>query len=327
MAKRSKPRCGSLQFWPRRRSKRAYPRLRTWPDGTGLLGFAGYKVGMTQVQLKDSRANSITKGQQLVWPVTILECPPLRLYAVRGYQRDAYGKHAACDVLLVSPDKFLSRKVSAPAQKKEAVGTLDAFAKDLSSYSDIRVLVSTQPHKTGIGKKTPELFEMALGGSVSEQFAFVQAHLTKEIRVSDVLSSGKVVDVHAVTTGKGFQGSVKRFGVSLKAHKSEKKRRATGNLGSWHPARVLFSVGLPGGLGYFSRTEYNKEIVKISDNASEVALAGGFDHYGVVRSDYVLVKGSIPGPVKRLIRLSLPRRPKNAGGVQVASLLLRGTRA
>jgi large subunit ribosomal protein L3 len=58
-----------------------------------------------------------------------------------------------------------------------------------------------------------------------------------------------------------------------------------------------------GQLGYQQRTEFNKRVLKIGDNAAEVTPAGGFLHYGLLKSPYVLIKGSIPGPVKRLIRI------------------------
>ena len=38
---------------------------------------------------------------------------------------------------------------------------------------------------------------------------------------------------------------------------------------------------------------------------------GGFVKYGVVKNDYVLVKGSLPGPSKRLVILRQPIRPNN----------------
>jgi large subunit ribosomal protein L3 len=58
-----------------------------------------------------------------------------------------------------------------------------------------------------------------------------------------------------------------------------------------------------GQLGFQQRTEFNKRILRISEDASEITPSGGFLHYGILRSPYVLVKGSIPGPVKRLIRI------------------------
>ena len=45
MPKAHKPRSGSMQFWPRKRAKKAYAKIRSWAkvDGIKLLGFAGYK--------------------------------------------------------------------------------------------------------------------------------------------------------------------------------------------------------------------------------------------------------------------------------------------
>ena len=44
MAKKRNPRSGSLQFWPRKRAKRGYARVRAKHARPGLNGFAGYKV-------------------------------------------------------------------------------------------------------------------------------------------------------------------------------------------------------------------------------------------------------------------------------------------
>jgi large subunit ribosomal protein L3 len=41
----------------------------------------------------------------------------------------------------------------------------------------------------------------------------------------------------------------------------------------------------------------------MGENGSEITPAGGFLHYGVLNSPYVLIKGSIPGPTKRLVRI------------------------
>ena len=42
-----------------------------------------------------------------------------------------------------------------------------------------------------------------------------------------------------------------------------------------------------------------------------ITPAGGFLHYGEVKSDYILVKGSVPGPSKRLIRFRDATRGSN----------------
>jgi len=62
--KKRNPRHGSMQFWPRVKAKRAYARIRRWNDSTkGVLGFAGYKVGMTHLMITDNKATSKTKGE------------------------------------------------------------------------------------------------------------------------------------------------------------------------------------------------------------------------------------------------------------------------
>lgn len=67
-----------------------------------------------------------------------------------------------------------------------------------------------------------------------------------------------------------------------------------------------------GQTGYHQRTEFNKRILKIGSDGEEVTPEGGFINYGLVRGDYVLIKGSVPGPSKRLIRLRDPIRAKKA---------------
>ena len=75
------PRSGSMQFWPRVRAKRSYARLRTatHQKDSKFATFPGYKVGMTHVMLTDNRKNSPTKGSELSWPVTVIECPPVKI--------------------------------------------------------------------------------------------------------------------------------------------------------------------------------------------------------------------------------------------------------
>ena len=62
-------------------------------------------------------------------------------------------------------------------------------------------------------------------------------------------------------------------------------------------------------MGYHQRTEFNKRILKIGENGEEVTPKGGFLRYGPVKGMYLMLKGSVPGPAKRLIRLRYPARP------------------
>ena len=74
MANVRRPRKGSLQFWPKRKAKRQYAKIKSWSKdkNVSLLGFAGYKAGMTHVTVKDTRPGSHTKGDEVMWPVTVL---------------------------------------------------------------------------------------------------------------------------------------------------------------------------------------------------------------------------------------------------------------
>ncbi|MBI2548936.1 50S ribosomal protein L3 [Candidatus Woesearchaeota archaeon] len=303
MSKRNAPRRGSLQFWPRVRAKRAYPRVGTWATipTAKLLGFAGYKVGMTHLLIVDNKSTSKTKGQEIFCPVTVLECPPLKIAALRFYKKTLSGSVVVAEVPVVV-DAELGRKIT--VSKKDLSQKLGDVEKTLQQYDDLKILMYTQPKLTGFGKKKPELFEVGIGGSLQEKFAYSKGFLGKEIPVTAAFQEGQFIDVHAVTRGKGFQGPRRRFGVMLRSHKSEKSRRNPGNVGPWTPKKASWRVAHAGKMGYHNRVDYNKWIIKIGDQAKDIVPKGGFLRYGNVKSTYVLVKGSIAGPSKRLIRLT-----------------------
>jgi large subunit ribosomal protein L3 len=93
MAKGHKPRAGSRAFWPKKRAGRIYSRPRAHPEvKEGVpLDFAGYKAGMTQVSFMDNRKDSVTGGQEIVKPITVLDCPPLVVCGIRAYKKTPYG--------------------------------------------------------------------------------------------------------------------------------------------------------------------------------------------------------------------------------------------
>jgi len=298
------PRMGSMQFWPRKRASRIHARIRTWNaiKDAKPLAFAGYKAGMTHIIATDNKATSATKGDSIVLPVTVIECPPLRVTGIMCYQRRENRLLLATEIWADKPDKSLSRVL--PLPKKPKI-TLDQIKPD--QYAEFRLLVHTQPHLINL-KKTPELFEVGVGGAAEQQFEYAKNNLGKDIKITDVFNQGQQVDSHAVTTGKGLQGPVKRFGVSIRSHKSEKTKRGPGALGPWHGS-FNWPVAHAGQMGFHQRTEYNKWIVQIGEDPSKINPAGGFMHYGVVSAPYLLVKGSLAGPQARLIKLTTPLRP------------------
>jgi len=295
MAAPKSPRKGSLQFWPRKRASKFLPSV-NWNvlnSGKNLKGFICYKAGMASAYVKDESPNSMTKGKKIIIPITILECPSMRILSVRFYKD---GK-VANEILAENLDKELRKRIKLPKTKGKKM-------ESIKDYDDIRVICYSQPKKTGI-KKTPDLSEIGLSGDVEEKKKFAEEFLGKEISISNVFENGQLADLRGLTKGKGLVGPVRRFGITLKSHKSEKGRRKPGSLGPWHPARVTFRAPMAGQLGMFSRVIYNNKILEIGkaeDNLKNIK------NYGSLKNDYILVAGSVQGPAKRQLLITAPLR-------------------
>ena len=316
MPKKVNPRRGSLQFWPRKRAKKETARVRSWANlnEAKILGFAGYKVGMTHIIYTDNVKNSMTKGQDVSTPVTVIECPPMKVYSIRFYKNTIEGVNLVSEVVSQKNDKELSRKINLPKKVNKKI-------EDIKDYDFIHLVAYTQPKLTSLSKKKPELLELAIGGNKDDQLNLAKEKLGKEILLNEVLKEGQIIDVHAVTTGKGYQGPVKRFGVKIRFRKSEKTKRGPGSLGGWKGhGHFMWRNPNAGKVGYHLRVDYNKWLLKISDKPEEINPKGGFINYGFAKNTYVLVKGSIPGPKKRLMTLTYATRPKNGAFVEAPSI-------
>jgi len=303
-----------MAYSPRKRAKRQTPRLDAWPEineGPKVQGFAGYKAGMTHAFITDFRPYSNTAGQEVRVPVTVLEVPPMKIAAVRIYENTRYGLRTAGEVWANQFDATLARLLPLPkkVEAKQAWEKLNGV-----DIEDIRVLAYTQPKLVkGVPKKKPELMELRIGGGTMDQrMDYAKGILGKEIQVTDFTKDGAMIDVAAVTKGKGFQGAIKRWGLKLLSHKNSKHRRMVGNLGPKRPGYVRPTVPQAGQMGYHQRTEMNKRVIKVGEKGEEVTPKGGFLHYGQVVNGYLLLHGSVPGPTKRLVRL---RDPVRRGGI------------
>jgi large subunit ribosomal protein L3 len=263
---------------------------------------------MTHAFVVDFNKNSLTGGQEIQVPVTVLEVPPMKVAAVRVYENTRYGLRTAGEVWANGLDQSLARRLPIPKNQDLEKAWEELSKKDID---DVRVLTYTQPKMvTGVPKKVADLMETRVGGgTVAQRLEYAKGLLGKEITVAEFAKDGAIIDVSAVTKGKGFQGAVKRWGVKLLSHKNSKHRRMIGTLAPKRPGYVRPQVPQAGQVGYHQRTEFNKRILKIGEKGEEVNPKGGFVHYGNVRNNYVLIHGSVPGPTKRLIRLRDPVRP------------------
>lgn len=304
MPKEHRPRHGSMGFSPRKRSESPIPHFSSWPETDGaprVQGFAGYKAGMTHATIVDYRPTSTTSGQEVQVPVTVVEVPPMRVAGVRLYQQTHEGLKTVGEVWATHLDKELGRVFPIPKDYNadEAWTKVDAVQVD-----DVRLLTYTQPILvTGVPKKKPELMENRVGGgAIADRLAYAKERLGKDLPVTEFCREGSMVDVAAITKGKGWQGHHTRWGTRLLSHKNSKHRRNIGTLGNFQPGFVRPTVPQSGQFGYHQRTEYNKRILKIGEKGDEITPDGGFLNYGNIRTSYVILHGSIPGPAKRLIR-------------------------
>lgn len=317
--KKSAPKRGSLAYLPRGRVARETGRIRYWPPvskGPKLLGFMGYKAGMTHLFYVEDHPRSPNFGKEVNQPGTVIETPPILICGVRAYIRTDYGLKTFTEAWMKDPPKDLERVFTLPDNFAPENG-LKKIEENLDSIVEFRLLTITQPRLTSVPKKKPELMEIKVdGASIKELFEYARGLLGKTVGVTEVFKEGQFVDAIAVTKGKGFQGPVKRWGVRILSRKSRKIKRGVACIGPWRPPRVLYTVPRAGQMGYHKRTEYNKRILKIGVDGKEVTPSGGFVRYGVVKSTFLLLKGSVPGPRKRLVRLRVPARPSTTVSVE-----------
>ena len=310
-----RPLHGSRAFYPRVRARKAYPRVKSWGTLAEAkpLGFAGFKAGMTHAQVVDTNTNSKTKGQVVVRAVTVLDCPPISVFGFNIYSKTPYGLKTTATILSEKLDKNLERKYGAKKIKPS-----EEKLKNVNKVSAVRLLVHTKP---GF-KKTPEVFELGVGGTPEKQLEYAKRIIGKELKASEILKAGDYVDVFANSKGKGFQGPVKRFGVRILGRKFQQMHRHTGSLGTTEPGKIRSTVPAAGQMGWQSRMEFNKKILQIGDG-KKVAVAGGFLRYGNISGEAVVIDGSVVGTSKRLVRLRLSiRAPQTRYPVDLKSLSL-----
>ena len=304
------PRRGSLGYGPRKRAASQVPRIRSRVavavDGTKLLGFCGYKAGATHVAMIDDFPHSLTYNEEITTSVTIIDTPPLKVCGVRAYGRDGGKLVILKEVWHNKPDADLSRVLTVP---KEFKGKMDDLKTELDKTKELRLIVYTQPRLASVPKKKPDIMEYSISGNIEEAYEYAKGVLGKEIKVQDIFSDGVYVDALSITKGKGFMDPLSKWGVKHLDRKNRKGQRTAGNLGPWHPAAMMWTVPTSGQMGYHQRTENNLRVLKIGTKEDEITPKGGFLGYGVVRGDYVMVKGSVPGPRNRLVRLRPSVRP------------------
>lgn len=346
------PRHGHLGFLPRKRSRQIRGRCRSFPKDDPaqkphLTAFMCFKAGMTHIVRDVDRPGSKVNKKEVVEPVTILEAPPMVVVGIVGYRQTPVGHKCLGTVWAAHTSTEFRRRyyknwkqsaqrafaklktrLSTKEGKSAQQRTLNAFAKKADI---IRVVAHTQLRKLRnhrVGVKKAHIAEIQVnGGTVAQKIALAKSLLEKEVRVDSIFQQSEACDVIAVTKGHGFEGVVHRWGVACLPRKTHRGLRKVACIGAWHPERVSFTVARAGQNGFHHRTTLNKKIYQIGksvvNDAKQATTAydltektitpmGGFVGYGTVRNDYVMIKGSVNGPRRRVVTLRRPMAPQTS---------------
>ena len=103
----------------------------------------------------------------------------------------------------------------------------------------------------------------------------------------DFVKEGDLVDVTAVSKGKGMQGAMKRYNFSgnYKSHGCSVSHRSLGSIGNRaDPGKTFKNKKMPGHMGHEQTTVQNLRVVSIDRE-----------------NNLMLVRGSVPGPKNGLL--------------------------
>jgi len=325
---------GKVRAWPRDTDKSA---------PVHLTAFKGYKAGMTHIVREMDRTGSKAHKKEVVEPVTIVETPPMIVVGIVGYVKTPRGLRQlhtvfggtmseACKRRFYKNFKQSKQKAFEKYHKHFATDTgkkqYEEKLNKISKYCQVvRVIAHTQVDMLKHLKvKKAHIMEIQLNGGAdaAAKVAWAKEKMEQPISVKDVFSEEEMIDIIGVTKGHGYEGVTHRWGTKKLPRKTHKGLRKVACIGAWHPARVFFSVARAGQNGYHHRTEANKKIYRIANGIQEdadgkptnwnaqtatditkktITPMGGFPHYGIVKQDFVMVKGSVVGTKKRVVTL------------------------
>jgi len=329
------PRHGSLGFLPRKRTKHHRGRVRKFPRDDAkkpvhLTAFLGYKAGSTHIVREVDKIGSKIHKKEVVETVTIIETPPMVVVGVVGYLPTPTGLRAFTTIWA----NHLSEECKRRFYKNWYKSKKKAFTKYAKKHSEdksltekaitklkkyatvVRVLAHTQVKKLSTQMKKAHIAEIQInGGTIDAKVDFAVGLFEKSVPVDAVFGDSEMIDAIGVTKGHGYEGVTTRWGTRRLPRKTHKGLRKVACIGAWHPSRVSYTVARAGQNGYHHRTEINKKVYRIGKagtnngstefdlTAKGITPMGGFPRYGLVKEDFVMIKGACPGVKKRVITL------------------------
>jgi len=168
--------------------------------------------------------------------------------------------------------------------QKKTVET-DGYNAVQVGYGDIREKLVTKPVAGHIKKAGAPLKRNLKEYHVDEVDAY---ELGQEIKV-DVFEKGDIVDIKGTSKGKGFQGTIARYGFARgpMTHGSHNKRKP-GSIGACaDPGKVIKGKRMPGHGGAQTVTVQNVQVVGVDAD-----------------KNVLLVKGAVPGAKGGLVSIT-----------------------
>ena len=160
----------------------------------------------------------------------------------------------------------------------------DGYAAVQVGFGEIREVLVNKPRKGHFAKAG------VANKRFLREFKFENAAeytVGQEIK-ADIFAEGDKIDATGISKGKGFQGAIKRHGLSRgpMGHGSKYHRHAGSNGPATTPGRVFKGKHMPGQMGAVRVTVQDLEVVTAD-----------------TENNLLLVKGAVPGSKKALVVL------------------------
>ncbi len=161
-------------------------------------------------------------------------------------------------------------------QKKELEN--DGYTSVQIGFSELREKLANKPQKGHFAKAGVQ------PQRVLKEFRLdnIENYNVGDVLKADVFAEGDKIDVTGTSKGKGFQGTIKRWGQSRgpMTHGSGPTHRHAGSMGAGSdPSRIMKGKKLPGQMGAEQVTIQNLDVIKVD-----------------AEKNLLVIKGAIPGP-------------------------------
>lgn len=234
------------------------------------LGLLGKKLGMTQLFQEDGTCV----------PVTVVQAGPCKVLQVKA----------------ATASELPEEHQTAATNRGKKKGRVERSRRDDGYYA---VQMGFEP-KTEKAASQPEIGHAKKAGSapmrVVKEFRFdaLPPYAQGDEVKIDILKDVRRVDVTGTSKGRGFAGTIKRYGFQRQrtTHGNSKAHRKLGGIGRQYSTHHGVPKGkkMPGHFGVERHTIQNIEVVKVDEERNLLFLRGSVPGH---RSGFVTIRESV----------------------------------